>query len=292
MAYAFGVPTLDFYQAGQTKVDPSRGRRWVDLSSIAVLSAATLTVGTPNTGPFTDPVAALPGGVTLLPGATKFDYWCQRTILLQTAAGGVSATFLVEGKNGAIDVDDTIETVSAPVDAQDETDYDNTPTSEGTFSGGTGHAANDILTLSDGTLITVDAVSSGVVTQFTVSSNTSTGAAVGDVLTQADTRGSGTGFTLTPDTDNIAVRDGKITGMDRITSITAVTDPGAQVTLTAGNAWTRGARAIRMPTGGDITFRLEQEQFFAQESSYDPWAVRAGEIAEISAASATVMVEI
>lgn len=91
-----------------------------------------------------------------------------------------------------------------PVDAQDETFYDNSPTTEGTFSGGTGHATSDIITLSDGSTVTVDAHSTGVVTQFTVDSSTSTGGAfVGTVLTQTSTTGSGVGFSITLDTDNV-----------------------------------------------------------------------------------------
>lgn len=91
-----------------------------------------------------------------------------------------------------------------PINAQDETSYDNSPTTEGTFSGGSGHASPDVITLSDGTDITVDAVDGGGgVTQFTVDSSSSTGAAPGDTLTQSSTTGSGINFDLTPDEDNI-----------------------------------------------------------------------------------------
>ncbi len=90
------------------------------------------------------------------------------------------------------------------IGSQDETNYDNSPTTEGTFSGGSGHAVNDVITLSDTSWITVDAVSTGVVTQFTVTdSQRSDFAQVGTALTQTNTTGSGTGFSLTPGRDNI-----------------------------------------------------------------------------------------
>jgi hypothetical protein len=87
---------------------------------------------------------------------------------------------------------------------QDETSYDNSPATEGTFSGGTGHAVSDVLTLRGGAKITVDAISSGVVTQFTVDAGDSVGGrSASDIQDQISTTGSGTGFSLTLDTDNI-----------------------------------------------------------------------------------------
>lgn len=92
------------------------------------------------------------------------------------------------------------------VDAQDETSYDNSPTSEGTFSGGSGYSVADVITLDDGSTVTVDAESSGVVTQFTVDNSTSRGAVASVQLDQVSVApAGGTGFNLTPDTDNIAV---------------------------------------------------------------------------------------
>lgn len=97
-----------------------------------------------------------------------------------------------------------LENLTPLVHNQDETSYDNSPSTEGTFSGGTGHAVSDVITMSDGwTRVTVDAVSGGVVTQFTVNSLRGRSATAGTVLTQSSTTGSGTGFSLTPDTDNV-----------------------------------------------------------------------------------------
>lgn len=99
-----------------------------------------------------------------------------------------------------------LEMVTPLVTAQDETSYDNSPTTEGTFSGGTGHTVGDVITLDDGwTTVLVDAVTTTpfVVTQFTVTSTRGRSATAGTAMTQSTTTGTGTGFSLTPDTDNI-----------------------------------------------------------------------------------------
>jgi hypothetical protein len=107
--------------------------------------------------------------------------------------------------NGATMTDSTVEGFDDQIiiDAQDETSYDNSPTTEGSFVGGTGHAVSDILTMSDGSLVTVDAVTTGEVTQFTVDSSGAVGSVTGVANTQLLTDGSGTGFTLTPEVDNL-----------------------------------------------------------------------------------------
>ena len=90
------------------------------------------------------------------------------------------------------------------IDALDETFYDNSPTTEGTFAGGTGYAAAEVITLSDGSTITVDAVSGGVVTEFTVETVTTTPFVLGSTLTTTSSTGAGNDdFTLTPDVDNV-----------------------------------------------------------------------------------------
>jgi hypothetical protein len=109
--------------------------------------------------------------------------------------------------------------------AQDETSYDNSPTSEGAFSGGTGYSVNDEITLTGDVKITVDAVSAGVVTQFTVdASETPMFFTAGDTLTQQSSTGIGRGFTLTPDTDNIVIQSsGAI--------LNGVTDSGGDISV-------------------------------------------------------------
>jgi len=110
--------------------------------------------------------------------------------------------------NGATLANSTIFHGASMIDAQDETSYDNSPTTEGAFVGGTGHAATDILTLDDDTVITVDAVSGGVVTQFTVDATRSK--VFGGVRTQVSSDAAGIDFTLTPDTDNYTESAGLI----------------------------------------------------------------------------------
>lgn len=79
----------------------------------------------------------------------------------------------------------------------------------GTFSGGSGYDAADTITLSDGTVVTVDAVATaGDVVMFTVTSATapkSAGFGNAATLTQSSTSGSGVGFTLSPQRTNQGV---------------------------------------------------------------------------------------
>jgi len=89
---------------------------------------------------------------------------------------------------------------------QDETNFDNSPISEGTFSGGTGHAASDVITLDTGETVTVDAVSSGVVTQFTLSEPVADDLQLGQTLSQSSTTGSGTGFSLLVENGNMTAQ--------------------------------------------------------------------------------------
>jgi len=88
---------------------------------------------------------------------------------------------------------------------QDETNY-SVAELNGTFVGGTGHAASDSITMSDGTVVLVDAVSAGVVTQFTITTiSTTPHTSGGDVITQSSTTGSGIGFVMTLDVNNQGV---------------------------------------------------------------------------------------
>lgn len=90
------------------------------------------------------------------------------------------------------------------INAQDENDYDNSPTTEGIFAVGSLHAATDVVTMSDGTLVTIDAVGGGgAVTQFTVNSAAARAAVDGETITQESTDGIGINFALQPGVDNI-----------------------------------------------------------------------------------------
>lgn len=116
---------------------------------------------------------------------------------------------------GASESDPVVEVVNAVITGQDETIYDNAPTTEGTFNGGSGFDPSPdtddgtTITLTDGTIVTIDNVAAGGdVDQFTVDSTADLGEHVAtDVLSQVSTTApsAGTGFSLTLDTDNISV---------------------------------------------------------------------------------------
>lgn len=90
----------------------------------------------------------------------------------------------------------------AITNGQDETSYDSSPATEGSFSGGTGYAVSDTILMQDGTVITVDAVTGGLVTQFTVDSTGAGHSTPNTPFYQERTSGSGVGFTLAPNVDN------------------------------------------------------------------------------------------
>ncbi|NIM49890.1 MAG: hypothetical protein GTO22_11700, partial [Gemmatimonadales bacterium] len=83
-----------------------------------------------------------------------------------------------------------------PVTGQNELFYDG-DVGEGTFAAGSLYVAGEVITLSDGSTVTVDDVSGGAVIEFTVDGTNSTGGLSGDTLTQSSTTGSGAGFSLT-----------------------------------------------------------------------------------------------
>ncbi len=84
-----------------------------------------------------------------------------------------------------------------PVDGQDEGDYSVFDGGDG--AGGTAHVALDVLTMTDGTEVTVDSVDGNDdVLTFTVDSTTATsGLATNVLLAQASSTGSGTEFSMT-----------------------------------------------------------------------------------------------
>lgn len=131
------------------------------------------------------------------------------TLQVSTTADGTTWRACGEvTANGATLANSTIIHGAELIDAQDETSYDNSPTTEGAFVGGTGHAATDVLVLDDDTVIVVDAVSGGVVTQFTVDATRSK--VFSGVRTQVASDAAGIDFTMTPDTDNFTNSSGLI----------------------------------------------------------------------------------
>jgi hypothetical protein len=108
----------------------------------------------------------------------------------------------------------TVSTVTAgtelsTINGQNETDYDGDP-GDGTFTGGTNYQVGDVITLSDGTEVTVNTVVAGVITEFTITSPSVTSFTTASTLTQVSTNRTGfgapnpegTGFTLTTDGNN------------------------------------------------------------------------------------------
>ena len=90
---------------------------------------------------------------------------------------------------------------------QTETNYDGTATN-GTFTGGTGYANGDIITLTNFAIVTVDLVAGGVVTEFTVTLGANATATAYSQFTVAPT--GGTGFTLTPAASNLSTIHGDV----------------------------------------------------------------------------------
>jgi len=87
------------------------------------------------------------------------------------------------------------------IDAQDETNY------TASFSGGTDHTVSDVISITGGAEVIVDAVSGGVITQFTVDAGDDGGGhSATDVLSQKESTGTGTGFSLTLAAGNISTR--------------------------------------------------------------------------------------
>lgn len=97
------------------------------------------------------------------------------------------------------------------VDAQDETDYDDT-TGNGTFNGGTGFTTSDVITLVNNATIDVDAVSGGAVTEFTILTVGNRIFRDGNAQTSiglfSSTGGTGSGFVLTARENNYDPTDG------------------------------------------------------------------------------------
>lgn len=89
----------------------------------------------------------------------------------------------------------------------DEDEFDGS-TDQGTFTGGTGYEAGDLITLSNGAVVEVDAVddqADDTVTEFSITETIGDPVSEGTVLTQVSTDGGGEGFTLTPGSDNLDV---------------------------------------------------------------------------------------
>ena len=91
---------------------------------------------------------------------------------------------------------------------QDETQYTGV-LPQGTFvggdgAGGTAHVVGDLITLSDGSIVRVDAIDGNDdVTEFYILTASVAAVTLGVVLTQSATTGAGTLFSLTPELENV-----------------------------------------------------------------------------------------
>jgi len=135
---------------------------------------------------------------------------------------------------------DSVKTISG----QDELDFDS-GADEGSFTGGTGYAATQVITMSDGTTVTVDSVTGGVVTTFTITTiSTTPHTSSGDVLTQSFVTGpgeGGIGFTLTLDFRNqgaFVVSPNQVSGVNVGEYTVLPSDP---VSVTGGSSAPGGA---------------------------------------------------
>jgi len=152
----------------------------------------------------------------------------EATLIHNSGTTGLRGSFMVIFRG--IDGDDPIDRIvmiednhGLLTDAQDETDYV-------TFAGGTGYTALDVLTMSCGSLVTVDAVSSGVVTEFTVDSATAVSGHLNNAVVAA-TGGTGNDdFTLTAATSNMNWNPNDST--PHPASITTTVDNGVLLLLT------------------------------------------------------------
>lgn len=96
-------------------------------------------------------------------------------------------------------------------DAQDETDYDDT-TGNGDFVGGAGFTVSETITLLNDATLTVDAVSGGTVTEFTIATVGNRVFRDGEAQTAislfSSTGGTGSGFVLIARENNYDPNDG------------------------------------------------------------------------------------
>jgi hypothetical protein len=119
--------------------------------------------------------------------------------------GYAAAEVITLSENSTVTVDTVTDAGQRVLIAgQIDTDY-NGVGSNGGFAGGTGYVAADIITLTDGTLITVTTAPSGIITEFVITSSSTNSTVSLTARSQLSTSGNGTSFTLTSDTNNEAV---------------------------------------------------------------------------------------
>ncbi len=173
---------------------------------------------------------------------------------LETPFTLASAVVAVEGTTGGYSVADTLtitggtSSVGATVDVDevipaniDETAYGGTPP-DGVFDGGANYTLGDVITLNDGTTVTVDAPAGpAAVTQFTVNNSTTRVGQTADdaVLTQVSVAPTGgTGFTLTLNDTPQVPFSLSVNNPGNYTIVVGVASPAATGGSGGGNAAT------------------------------------------------------
>lgn len=159
-----------------------------------------------------------------------------------SGGAGYAATDTITLTGGTVVTVDSISADLELIAAQDQANFDGTG-DNGTFAAGSGYSANDVITLNNNSTVTVNTVDTGgEVLTFTVT--TVAGVAVSGVaLTQSsvDPAG-GTGFTLTPDDDNLS----EVGDVDEFT------------VTTVGSGVASGSTLVQTATSGSGTgFELE-----------------------------------
>lgn len=148
-------------------------------------------------------------GTTAFPAAGSSQSFQINNQTVTTGSGIANAVAASVAINAVVGTGGTnpqgIRASAALVVGQDEGAF-NAAGSNGTFTAGTGYVASDKISLTDGSVITVDAVNTGAITEFTVTSAGSTGFTSLSSMAQISTTGSGTGFTLTPGSANAAIQ--------------------------------------------------------------------------------------
>lgn len=176
---------------------------------------------------------------------------------LESPFGVASAIVAVEGTSGGYGITDTITVVGGtasvaaildideviPTNTLNETSFGGTPP-DGDFAGGANYSLNDVITLNDGTTVTVDAPAGpAAVTEFTVDNSTTRVGQVTNAVTLTQSSVSpagGTGFTLTlDDTPQVPLSlsintAGNYTGAIGVSSpaVTSSSGTGTDVTVT------------------------------------------------------------
>jgi hypothetical protein len=171
------------------------------VSSTGVITGFDVTNGGSGYTPVSA-TASLAAPVELITAQDETSYTSRFT------AGGsyVAGEVITLSESSTVTVDTIAQTGTNVVTTQGQTEvnYDDVGavTANGTFAGGTGYVALDTITLTDGTVITVDTVAAGVVTEFTVTTASTSAFAADSTLVQLSTSGSGVGFSLTTDSNN------------------------------------------------------------------------------------------